>query len=49
MSVEALWRLRGTLFPGDPEDALDRIYKSHSALFERGILPDMWFRLMMAG
>lgn len=46
MSVEALWRLYSTIFQGDPEDALDRIYRSHQGLFERGVLPDMWFRLM---
>lgn len=44
-SVEALWRHRGIFGDDDVETILDRIYKSHRELFERGVLPDYWFKL----
>jgi hypothetical protein len=45
-TVETLWRLRGIFGQDDPESILDRLYRSHVELFERGVLPDMWFELM---
>jgi hypothetical protein len=44
-SVEALWRLKGIFGNDDAEAILDRLYKSHRELFERGVLPDYWFEL----
>lgn len=46
-SVEALWRHRGIFGADDVESILDRLYKSHQDLFERGVLPDYWFVLRM--
>lgn len=44
-SVEAFWRMRRIFGQDDDESILDRIYKSHPELFERGIMPDYWFVL----
>lgn len=46
LTVETFWRNRGIFGQDDVESLLDRIYKSHPELFERGVLPDMWFQLM---
>lgn len=46
-SVEALWRVRGIFGGDDVETVMDRLYKSHPELFERGVLPDYWFELML--
>jgi hypothetical protein len=46
LAVEALHRLRGIFDNDDAEAILDRLYRSHRDLFERGILPDYWFALM---
>lgn len=45
-AVEALWRLRAIFGGDDVEAIMDRVYKSHQELFERGVLPDYWFKLM---
>lgn len=45
-TVETLWRLRGIFGQDDPESVLDRLYRSHQELFDRGVLPDRWFELM---
>lgn len=45
MAVETLWQMRGIFGEDDDETILDRIYRSHAELFERGLLPDAWFRL----
>lgn len=45
-AVEALWRVRGIFGADDAESILDRLYRSQPELFDRGVLPDMWFRLM---
>ncbi|MBN2306087.1 MAG: hypothetical protein JXQ72_16510 [Anaerolineae bacterium] len=46
--VETLWRMRSIFGNDDAESILDRQQKAFPGLFERGILPDMWFRLMLA-
>ncbi|HML21860.1 MAG TPA: hypothetical protein PKD09_09440 [Aggregatilinea sp.] len=45
LSVEALHRLRAIFGQDDDETILDRLYQSHQDLFERGVLPDYWFKL----
>lgn len=46
MAVESLYRHRA-IFGGDDDEAvLDRIYPAHKDLFDRGVLPDYWFRLI---
>lgn len=47
-SIESLWRMRGVFGDDDVETVLDRLYKSHQGLFDRGVLPDAWFQLMIA-
>lgn len=44
-AVESLWRLRGIFGQDDDETILDRLYRAHADLFERGVLPDYWFML----
>lgn len=44
-SVEALHRHRGIFGDADDETILDRLYVSHQALFDAGVLPDYWFEL----
>lgn len=46
MKVEALARARSEIFFNEDEDALDRLYAVFPELFERGVLPDYWFRLL---
>ena len=44
-AVESFWNMLG-IFGGDDDEAiLDRIYKSHKELFDRGVMPDYWFKL----
>ena len=45
LSVEALHRHRGIFGDADDETILDRLYVSHQALFDAGVLPDYWFEL----
>jgi hypothetical protein len=45
LAVEALWRHRGIFGGDDPESILDRLYRSQRELFERGVLPDYWYKL----
>ncbi|NJL53928.1 hypothetical protein HC928_01395 [bacterium] len=47
-SVEALFRHRGIFGRDDVESIMDRLYKSHRELFDRGVLPDYWFSLAIA-
>ena len=44
-AVESFWKYRGIFGSDDDETILDRIQKSHPGLFERGVLPDLWFLL----
>ncbi len=44
-AVESFWNHKGIFGQDDDETILDRIYKSHPDLFERGVLPDYWFIL----
>lgn len=46
-AVEALYRHRGIFGDDDVESIMDRIYRSQPGLFERGTLPDYWFRLVI--
>lgn len=46
-SVEAFWRHKGIFGGGDVEAVLDRIEKANPGLFERGVLPDHWYQLMI--
>ncbi len=48
LAVEALWRHRALFGNDDVESVMDRVYRSHKDLFERGVLPDYWFTLMMS-
>lgn len=45
LAVLSFWRNKGIFGQDDDETILDRIQRSHTALFERGVLPDMWYRL----
>lgn len=45
-TVEMFFQARDKFFRGDDEDALDRLYRSHPGLFERGVLPNRWFELL---
>lgn len=45
-AVESLYRNRGIFGGDDPETVLDRLFSAFPDLFERGILPDAWFRLI---
>lgn len=44
-AVETFWNMRGIFGNDDDETILDRIQQSHPELFERGALPDYWFKL----
>jgi hypothetical protein len=44
-SVEALFRHRSIFGTDDVEAILDKLYQSHRACFEAGVLPDYWFKL----
>jgi hypothetical protein len=46
-AVEALWRHRGIFGGDDAESVMDRLHTSHPELFDRGVLPDYWFELMV--
>lgn len=46
-SVETFWRLKGIFGGDDVESILDRIQKSHPELFEREVLPNYWYTLML--
>lgn len=46
-AVESLWGLRGIFGGDDVETIMDRVFKSHPELFERGVLPDYWFELLI--
>lgn len=46
-TVEAFWRNKGIFGGDDVENIMDRIQRSHPHLFERDILPDYWFKLMI--
>lgn len=48
-TLESLWSRRAIFAGDDPETVLDRLYAAFPDLFERGILPDAWFRLMRPG
>lgn len=45
-TLETLWRMRAIYAGDDAEGALDRMYRAFPGLFERGVLPDAWFRMM---
>jgi len=47
-TVEMFYRLRVIFGDSDTEDILDRIQRSHPALFERGVLPDYWYALCLS-
>lgn len=46
-AVEAFYRHRGIFGNDDVESIMDRVQRSHPGLFERGVLPDYWFILML--
>jgi hypothetical protein len=46
LAVLSLWKLKGIFGDDDVESIMDRLYRSHQGLFERGALPDYWFVLM---
>jgi hypothetical protein len=48
LAVEAFVQHRGIFGADDDEAILDRIQRSHPALFERGVLPDYWFSQTLA-
>lgn len=45
LSVESLFNHRGIFGNDDDEAVLDRLHNSFPDLFERGVLPDYWFKL----
>jgi hypothetical protein len=47
VQVETYWRIRGVFGGDDVEAVLDRIQTASPHLFERGVLPDYWFELML--
>jgi len=47
LNVETFWRCRAIFGDADPEEILDRVQKSHPGLFERNVLPNYWFALMI--
>ena len=47
LSAESLYGMRKIFGDDDIETILDRVYRSHKELFERGVLPDYWFKLML--
>lgn len=47
-SVESLWKNRGIFEQDDAEAILDRLHKAFPDLFDRGVLPDYWFKLAEA-
>lgn len=44
--LETLWKMRVIHDGRDVEDILDVMQSAYPGLFERGILPDAWFKLM---
>jgi hypothetical protein len=47
ISVLALWRNRGIFGDDDAEHIMDRVQVAFPGLFERGVLPDLWFHLLV--
>lgn len=49
LRVEALYQVRGVFGPDrdDPEAIMDRLVKGWPEVFERGVLPDYWYALML--
>lgn len=47
LGVEALWRNRAIFGADDDENILDRLYRAHRALFDRGVLPGYWYQLRL--
>ena len=45
LSVEAFFNHKGIFGDDDDEQILDRIYRSHREVFERGVLPTYWYEL----
>lgn len=48
VSVESLFQHRGIFGGDDDESVLDRLQAAFPGLFERGVLPDMWFVLRVS-
>ena len=46
-AVESLWKNKGIFGGDDDETTLDRLERAFPQLFERGVLPDQWFRLKL--
>jgi hypothetical protein len=44
-AVESLWNNRGIFAGDDDETILDRLQRAFPGLFERNVLPDLWFEL----
>ena len=44
-SIEALFRNRGVFAGQDDETILDRLHAAFRPLFDRGVLPDYWYKL----
>lgn len=47
LTVESFWRHKGIFGGDDVESIMDRIQRSHPELFERQVLPDYWFKLVI--
>jgi hypothetical protein len=47
LHAETLFKMRKIFAGDDVETIMDRIYISHRGLFERGVLPGYWFKLML--
>lgn len=45
-TAETLWRNRKIFEGDDPETVMDRIFTAFPGLFERGIMPDFWFKML---
>lgn len=47
ITIESFFRHRGIFGSDDVESIMDRVQNSHPELFERGVLPDYWFVLLL--
>lgn len=47
LHVETLFRMPGIFGDADDEEILDRLYKAFPGAFERGVLPDYWYKMKL--